>query len=149
MSPVYVWGHIALRRMWCECPVWLFGLLKGLPSMQPAFTPAAQILWDAIPQHFQERILHNVWCPHCGDMTTMTDFTGEVHGKSLVLRGTCVTCRGKVTRVLEGAPVREDLQPGDRVIWWKRVPGGDYVYPVRASMTNTSPYTHHRRFGVS
>ena len=93
--------------------------------MKLPFTPAAQLLWDAIPQHFQEQVLHNVWCPHCSDMTTMTDFTGEVHGRSLVLRGTCVTCRGKVARVLEGAPVREDLQLGDKVIWWKRIPG-DY-----------------------
>jgi hypothetical protein len=102
--------------------------------MQPAFTPAAHILWNAIPPHFQERILHNVWCPHCGDMTTMTDFTGEVHGKSLVLRGTCVTCRGKVARVLEGAPVGKALQSGDKVIWWKRIPGGDYVSPVEATV---------------
>ena len=101
--------------------------------MNPSFTPAAQILWDAIPPHFQERILHNVWCPHCSDMTTMTDFTGEVHGRSLVLHGTCVTCRGKVARVLEGAPVSEALQPGDRVIWWKRIPGGD-LYPVQATV---------------
>src|SRR6266496_453487 len=78
-------------------------ITKGLHCMQPSFTPEAQILWNAIPPHFQERILHNVWCPHCGDMTTMTDFTGEVHGRSLVLRGTCVTCRRKVARVLEGA----------------------------------------------
>src|SRR5262245_2571685 len=102
--------------------------------MQSLFTPAAQILWDAIPQHFQEQVLHNVWCSHCSDMTTMTDFTGEVHGRSLVLRGTCITCRGKVARVLEGAPVSEALQPGDRVIWWKRIPGGDYVYPVQATV---------------
>ena len=102
--------------------------------MQSPFTPAAQILWNAIPSHFQERILHNVWCPLCGDMTTMTDFTGEVHGKSLVLRGMCVTCRGKVARVLEGAPVSEALQPGDKVTWWKRIPGGDYVYPVQATV---------------
>ena len=100
--------------------------------MSSLFTPAAQILWDAIPSHFQEQVLHNVWYPHCRDMTTMTDFTGEVHGRSLVLQGTCVSCRGKVARVLEGAPESEDLQPGDRVIWWKRIPGGDYVYPVQA-----------------
>jgi hypothetical protein len=56
----------------------------------------------------------------------MTDFTGEVHGRSLVLRGTCITCRGKVARVLEGASEHEALQPGDKVIWWKRIPGGDY-----------------------
>ena len=82
--------------------------------MQPSFTPAAQILWDAIPQHFQERILRNVSCPHCDDMTTMTDFTGEVHGKSLVLRGMCVRCHGKVARVLEGASENAALKPGDR-----------------------------------
>ena len=102
--------------------------------MQTPFTPAAQILWDAILSHIQERVLQNVWCPHCGDMTIMTEFTGEVHGRSLVLRGTCVTCRGKVARVLEGVPVSEALQPGDKVIWWKRIPGGDYVYPVQATV---------------
>ena len=75
---------------------------KGLHRMPPTFTPTAQILWNAIPPHFQQRIVHNVWCPHGGDMTTMADFSGEVHGKSLVLRGTCVACRGMVARVLEG-----------------------------------------------
>jgi hypothetical protein len=30
--------------------------------------------------------------------------------------------------------MREDLQPGDKVIWWKRIPGGDYVYPVEATV---------------
>ena len=109
---------------------------KGLQPMQPSFTPAAQILWNAIPSHFQKRVLHNVWCPHCGDMTTMTDGTGEVHGKSLVLRGTCVTCRGKVARVLEGAPENIALQPGDRVIWWKRIP--DRVYSVKRDLRKSS-----------
>src|SRR5215475_1170184 len=102
--------------------------------MQPPFTPPAQLLWDAIPPHFQARVLQNVWCPHCSDMTTMTDVTGEVRGKSLVLRGTCVNCRGKVARVLEGASENAVLQPGDKVIWWKRIPGGDYVYPVQATV---------------
>ena len=73
-------------------------------------------------------------CPGEYSHITMTDFTGEVHGRSLVLRGTCVTCRGKVARVLEGAPENEALKPGDKVIWWKRIPGGDYVYPVQATV---------------
>ena len=64
----------------------------------------------------------------------MTNFTGEVHGKSLVLFGRCVSCRGKIARVLEGAPVSEALKPGDKVTWWKRIPGGDYVYPVQATV---------------
>src|SRR6266436_3824775 len=87
--------------------------------MPPSFTPAAHILWNVIPSHFQEQVLHNVWCPHCGDMTTMTDFTGEVHGRSLVLRGMCVSCGGKVARVLEGASESEALQPGDKVTRWR------------------------------
>ena len=28
----------------------------------------------------------------------------------------------------------EALKPGDTVIWWKRIPGGDYVYPVEATI---------------
>jgi hypothetical protein len=39
--------------------------------MNPSFTtPEAQERWDAIPPHYQEQILHNVWCPHCRDMMT-------------------------------------------------------------------------------
>jgi hypothetical protein len=30
--------------------------------------------------------------------------------------------------------VSETLQPGDRVIWWKRIPGGDYVSPIQATV---------------
>jgi hypothetical protein len=36
--------------------------------------------------------------------------------------------------VLEGAPENAVLKPGDKVIWWKRIPGGDYVYPVQATV---------------
>ena len=30
------------------------------------------------------------------------------------------------------------LRPGERVIWWKRLPGGAYAYPVRASVLTTT-----------
>jgi hypothetical protein len=36
--------------------------------------------------------------------------------------------------VLEGAPENAALKLGDKVIWWKRIPGGDYVYPVQATV---------------
>ena len=26
------------------------------------------------------------------------------------------------------------FQPGEEVIWWKRIPGGDYVSPLRATV---------------
>ena len=28
----------------------------------------------------------------------------------------------------------QPLEIGDQVIWWKRVPGGDYVFPVSAKV---------------
>jgi hypothetical protein len=31
-------------------------------------------------------------------------------------------------------PVHEALQPGDKVTWWKRMAGGDYVSPVQATV---------------
>ena len=30
------------------------------------------------------------------------------------------------------------FQPGDEVIWWKRIPGGDYVAPLRATVLATT-----------
>ncbi len=42
--------------------------------MNPSFTTTeAQDFWDAIPPHFQQRVLNNVWCPHEGEMTTIAD----------------------------------------------------------------------------
>jgi hypothetical protein len=28
----------------------------------------------------------------------------------------------------------ELLKPGDTVVWWKQLPGGDYVYPIKAKV---------------
>jgi hypothetical protein len=39
-----------------------------------------------------------------------------------------------MARVLEGASENESLRPGDKVIWWKWIPGGGYVYPIQATM---------------
>jgi hypothetical protein len=30
--------------------------------------------------------------------------------------------------------VTEEFRPGDTVVWWKRIPGGEYVYPVKATV---------------
>jgi 8-oxo-dGTP diphosphatase len=32
------------------------------------------------------------------------------------------------------APAHEALQPGDKVTWWKRMAGGDYVSPIQATV---------------
>ncbi len=33
---------------------------------------------------------------------------------------------------------KANFKPGDKVIWWKRIPGGEYVYPVRAVVVATT-----------
>lgn len=78
--------------------------------IHPSFTTSeAQERWDAKSPHYQDQILHNVWCPHCRDMTTMApDFWGEIQGTTLVLHGKCEMCEGRVTRVLEGEKATGD-----------------------------------------
>jgi hypothetical protein len=33
----------------------------------------------------------------------------------------------------------QPMNPGDTVIWWKRIPGGEYVYPVKATVLALTP----------
>jgi hypothetical protein len=33
----------------------------------------------------------------------------------------------------------ESLKPGDTVVWWKRIPGGEYVFPVKATVLALTP----------
>jgi Zn ribbon nucleic-acid-binding protein len=70
--------------------------------MSREFTDEAKMLWEAIPQQIQERLIANVWCPNCGTVTTITDFKGYVENGDLVLIGSCAKCGKKVARVLEG-----------------------------------------------
>jgi hypothetical protein len=34
----------------------------------------------------------------------------------------------------KSSTVSEPFKPGDKVTWCKRIPGGDYVYPVQATV---------------
>jgi 8-oxo-dGTP diphosphatase len=34
----------------------------------------------------------------------------------------------------DAGSVSEALRPGNKVTWWKRIPGGDYVYPIQATV---------------
>jgi hypothetical protein len=71
-------------------------------QMSGEFTGKAKAMWDAIPPQFQERLLNNVWCVHCSGVTTITNFKGHVEKGDLILTGQCVTCGGKVARLIEG-----------------------------------------------
>jgi hypothetical protein len=64
-------------------------------------TPAATALWQKIPAWAQAKLLANVWCSHCGHVTGITDFRGEVVSGDLVLMGTCPVCGAPVKRLIE------------------------------------------------
>ena len=68
----------------------------------PAFTPAARKRWEQIPVNIRPKLLANVYCVHCGDETTITNFSGSMQGADLVLVGECLKCHEGVARVIEG-----------------------------------------------
>ena len=69
----------------------------------PSFTPPAAKLWKAIPEEYRKKLLTNVWCSHCRQETTITNFSGAVKGGNLLLAGQCAVCHKDVARVVETA----------------------------------------------
>jgi DNA-binding phage protein len=69
----------------------------------PTFTKPARQRWESIPAHVRQRLLSNVCCGHCGHEVTITDFSGTMKGRDLLLVGRCADCRSEVARVIEGA----------------------------------------------
>jgi len=69
----------------------------------PNFTPAAAILWAAIPPEIKKRLLANVWCSHCRHAVIITNFTGAVRQGDLLLVGQCAQCHGDVARVIQAS----------------------------------------------
>ena len=67
----------------------------------PSFTPPAAKLWKAIPEDIRKKLLSNVWCAHCRQETTITNFSGAVKGGNLLLVGRCTVCHKDVARVIE------------------------------------------------
>ncbi|NTU80465.1 MAG: hypothetical protein HGA45_13980 [Chloroflexales bacterium] len=104
------------------------------------WTPEAQRLWEQLPAETQHLILTHVWCPHCGQARRMALIGGTIIVDDLVLTGLCTVCGHRVARLLEGDGLRPSqdaepaFQPGEEVIWLKRVPGGPYVIPMTATV---------------
>lgn len=69
----------------------------------PTFAKPASQRWESIPAHVRQRLLSNVWCGHCRHEVTITDISGTMKGRDLLLVGRCSDCRGEVARVIEGA----------------------------------------------
>ncbi len=75
---------------------------SGVESL-PTFTKPARQRWESIPAHVRQRLLSSVWCGHCRHEVTITDISGRMKGRDLLLIGRCSDCRGEVARVIEGA----------------------------------------------
>lgn len=56
--------------------------------------------WETILPELREKIIRNVWCPHCRDVFQMVDYRVYSAGLDILLRGQCGICHGKVARVL-------------------------------------------------
>ena len=67
----------------------------------PQFTAHAAKLWATIPLDTKKVLLSNVWCSNCRHEVTITNFTGAVKGRDLLLVGLCSICRGDVARIIE------------------------------------------------
>ncbi len=59
-------------------------------------------MWLDLPADVSGKILSNVWCPDCSTAVTICDYSADLDGGVVVLRGFCGTCGHKVARVLEG-----------------------------------------------
>jgi hypothetical protein len=75
---------------------------SGAESL-PTFTKPARQRWESIPAHVRQQLLSNVWCGHCGHEVAITDISGTMKGRGLLLVGRCADCRSDVARVIEGA----------------------------------------------
>lgn len=65
-------------------------------------TPSARSFWNKIPPDIRERLLDNVYCVKCRNMTTITGYSGRIEHGDLILNGFCLRCGDPVTRLIEG-----------------------------------------------
>jgi hypothetical protein len=70
-------------------------------KIEDNFTPEAKKIWQAIPAGIRLKILNNVWCVQCKEMTGIGKIRGNVESGMLVLGGVCTRCGGEVARVIE------------------------------------------------
>ena len=66
------------------------------------FTSDALKRFRDIPKHIMKQILENVFCPSCGNGTTIIAFSGRMKDYDLILNGKCKYCWGEVERLIDG-----------------------------------------------
>ena len=65
-------------------------------------TKSAEDAWEKIPSEVKMKLLNNVYCVRCKKTVNINIVEMTKDKSGLVLNGTCMTCHGLVTRVIEG-----------------------------------------------
>ena len=65
-------------------------------------TFSAKNFWDNIPGATQVKLLNNVWCSTCRDVTGVAVETMSVEKGDLIINGKCTKCSNAVARLIEG-----------------------------------------------
>jgi hypothetical protein len=73
--------------------------IKPIPF--PKMPGAAKQRWAELSSDSKKAVINSAWCTRCMDGTTIQISEGRMSGRSLVLRGTCKKCGGKVARTIE------------------------------------------------
>src|SRR5207249_1003359 len=82
---------------------------------------------------------------HCAELRRIELDGGAIVAADLVLAGSCTVCGHRTARLLEyephpmPVPADQPFQPGESVIWLKRLPGGPYVVPLTATVIAITP----------
>ena len=74
----------------------------GLNIECSTFTSDALNRFRDIPKYIMKQMLESVFCPVCGNGTTIIDFRGRMKGCDLILIGKCKKCWGDVERLIDG-----------------------------------------------
>ena len=69
--------------------------------MAKEFSKEALNRWSSLAADKKQLLISNVWCGHCAKVVAICDFSEELVGKGVNLKGFCGTCGNKVSRFLE------------------------------------------------
>lgn len=58
--------------------------------------------WHTIPKEIRNKLEENAFCVSCRDVTTIIEYSILLSKNSIVLKGKCKMCGGRVNRVIEG-----------------------------------------------
>lgn len=69
--------------------------------MPPKFTAPAARVWNAISPDDQQQLVSTAWCSKCRQEVTISDYSGSIKARHVLLDGVCSQCGGAAYRYIE------------------------------------------------